>query len=77
MQYRVDGDQLMICGDSFINLQESPVTFIPLKDPLAQVLLAERPFTRNAMVRFFEWVVVFLMLVGLLTVSRGVAKWLI
>ena len=41
MKYVVDGDQLMICANSFTNLQESPAIFIPLDGELAQAILAE------------------------------------
>ena len=42
MQYRLDGDQMMICADSFVNLQESPAIFISLDSELAKAILAER-----------------------------------
>lgn len=41
MQYRIDGDQLMISADSFVNLQESPAIFIPITSELAKAILAE------------------------------------
>lgn len=41
MQYRVDGDQLMLCANNFTNLQESPAVFVPLDGELARAILAE------------------------------------
>jgi hypothetical protein len=41
MQYRIDGDKLMLFANSFINLQESPALFIPLTSDLATAILAE------------------------------------
>lgn len=45
MRYFIDGDQIAIVADTFINLQESPVCFIPLHCQLAhQLILYEKPW---------------------------------
>ena len=41
MKHSVDGDQLCITLDDFINLQESPAMFYPLASQLAQTVLNE------------------------------------
>ena len=37
----VDGDQLVVVGDDFVNLQESPAMFVPLTDVVAAMAEAE------------------------------------
>ena len=41
MQYKIDGDQLMLCANSFVNIQESPVLFIALDSEPAKAILKE------------------------------------
>lgn len=41
MKYIIDGGQLVICANSFVDRSESPFIAIPLSDPLAQAILAE------------------------------------
>lgn len=41
MKYFVDGDQLCITKDDFINLQESPAVFYPLTSDIAKTVMAE------------------------------------
>lgn len=39
MKYFVDGDQLVITKDDFVNLQESPALFYPLESEIAKIIL--------------------------------------
>jgi len=39
MKYFVDGDQLVITKDDFVNLQESPAVFYPLDSEIAKTVL--------------------------------------
>lgn len=39
MKHFVDGDQLCITRDDFVNLQESPVVFYPLDSVVAKTVL--------------------------------------
>ena len=39
MKYFVDGDQLVITKDDFVNLQESPAVFLALGGSLAKMVL--------------------------------------
>lgn len=39
MKYFIDGDQLVITKDDFINLQESPAAFYPLDGKIARTVL--------------------------------------
>ncbi len=41
MQHFVDGDMVVITWDDFINLQESPVVFIPLVSDEGQIIVTE------------------------------------
>lgn len=41
MKYFPDGDMMCLTANNFKNLQESPVTWIPLTDPLAVELQKE------------------------------------
>lgn len=52
MQYRIDGDQMMIAADSFTNLAESPAIFIPLNGELAQAILADNARKHATLVDF-------------------------
>lgn len=40
MKHFIDGDQLCITEDDFVNLQESPALFYPLTSEVAQTVLA-------------------------------------
>jgi len=39
MKYFVDGDQLVITKDNFVDLQESPAVFYPLESEIAKTVL--------------------------------------
>ena len=39
MKHFVDGDQLVITKDDFIDLQESPAVFFPLESEIAKTVL--------------------------------------
>ncbi len=39
MKYFIDGNQLVITRDDFVDLQESPALFYPISDEIAQVVL--------------------------------------
>lgn len=39
MKYFIDGDQLTIVLDDFVNLQESPALFYPLSSEIAKTVL--------------------------------------
>lgn len=41
MKYSIDGDQLCITKDDFVDLQESPAVFYPLTSEIAQTVLAD------------------------------------
>ena len=60
MKHSVDGDQLCITLDDFINLQESPAMFYPLASEVAKTVLnygitglplGDLLFIRNALVK--------------------------
>jgi hypothetical protein len=38
MKFFVDGDQLCVVPDDFVNLQESPAVFVPLGSPTAKTI---------------------------------------
>lgn len=38
MKHFIDGDQLVITKDNFVNLQESPAVFFPLASKIAQTV---------------------------------------
>ena len=39
MKHFIDGDQLVIVKDNFVNLQESPAVFFPLESGIARTVL--------------------------------------
>lgn len=41
MKHFIDGDQLCITLDDFVDLQESPAVFYPLTSEIAQTILAD------------------------------------
>lgn len=45
MKYFIDGDQLVITRDDFVDLQESPAVFYPLDSDMAQAVLEAEAVT--------------------------------
>ena len=41
MKYSIDGDQICITKDDFINLQESPAVFYPVDGDIAKTVLKD------------------------------------
>ena len=41
MKFSVDGDQICVTKDDFVNLQESPAVFYPLEGDIAKILLKD------------------------------------
>jgi hypothetical protein len=40
MKYFIDGDQVVVTRDDFVDLQESPAVFVPVDSPMGQEILS-------------------------------------